>query len=57
MSTISDQINPPELAALARRTGLILRPLDSRAVSELFTKIEQYDPHERAHTFDYLNTR
>jgi len=54
MSTISDQLATPQLAELARKTGLILRPLNSSAVNDLFAKIEEYDPTERSQTFDHL---
>ena len=54
MSTISDQFTTPQLAELARKTGLILPPLNSSAVNDLFAKIEKYDATERSQTFDYL---
>ena len=54
MSTISDQFTTPQLAELARKTGLILRPLNSSAVNDLFDKIEKYDATERSQTFHDL---
>lgn len=54
MSTISDQFTSPQLAELARKTGLILRPLNSSAVDDLFAKIEKYEATERSQTFDDL---
>jgi hypothetical protein len=54
MSTISDQFISPQLAELARKTGLILRPVDSSAVNNLFAKLEEYDVEERSETFNYL---
>ena len=54
MSTISDQFSTPQLAELARKTGLILRPLNSSAVNDLFDKIEKYDATERSQTFHDL---
>jgi hypothetical protein len=54
MSTISDQFITPQLAELARKTGLILRPVDSSAVNNLFAKLEEYDVEERSETFNYL---
>jgi hypothetical protein len=54
MSTTSDQFVRPQLAEVARKTGLILRPTDSNTVNDLFAKLEKYDADERAETFDYL---
>ena len=54
MSTISDQFITPQLAEVARKTGLILRPSDSNTVNDLFAKLEKYDADERAETFHYL---
>ena len=54
MSTISDQFTTPQLAELARKTGLILHPLNSSAVNDLFDKIEKYDATERSQTFHDL---
>ena len=43
-----------DLAELSRKTGLIVRPLDSVPLDILFSKLEEYDATERAETLDYL---
>lgn len=43
-----------DLDRLSRKTGLVVRSLYSAALNNLFARIEEYDPHERAETFDYL---
>jgi hypothetical protein len=35
-----------ELAELSRKTGLVVRSLDSAAVDMLFAELEEYDSHE-----------
>jgi hypothetical protein len=52
-NTVSEQI-APDISELARRTGLVVRPLDTVGVSALFEKLDHYDVKERAETFDYL---
>ncbi|HLE62788.1 MAG TPA: hypothetical protein VI750_06610 [Pyrinomonadaceae bacterium] len=42
------------LAKLSRKTGLVVRPLDSSTLDALFTELEKYDARERAETLDYL---
>jgi hypothetical protein len=42
------------LEELSRKTGLILRPLDSATLDTLFARLEEYDAKERAETFDFL---
>jgi hypothetical protein len=49
---ISEQTNT--LTELARKTGLVVRPLDPAAVNSLFAELEKYDSQERAETFNYL---
>ncbi len=44
----------PDLVELSRKTGLVIRPVDSVALNRLFTELERYDSRERAETFDYL---
>ena len=39
---------------LSRKTGLIIRPLDSVALDTLFARLEEYDADERADTLEYL---
>jgi hypothetical protein len=48
------RIGPPELRELSRKTGLVLRPVDSGSVNRLFAELEKYDPQERVETFEYL---
>ncbi len=43
-----------ELADLSRKTGLVLRLVNSEAVTRLFAEIERYDYRERGDTFEYL---
>jgi hypothetical protein len=49
---VSEQIINPDLTELARKTGLLVRPLDPAAIDTLFA--EKDDVEERAETFDYL---
>jgi hypothetical protein len=42
------------LAEIARKTGLIYRPLDLESLNELFVELEKYDEDERTATFEYL---
>ncbi len=35
-------------------TGLVIRPVDSVALNNLFTDIERYDSRERAETLEFL---
>ena len=51
---VSEQIITPDLTELARKTGLLLRPLDPGAIDTLFAELEKDDVEERAATFDYL---
>lgn len=51
--TISGNVTPA-LAELSRKTGLVLRPLDSAGIDRLFAELESYDEAERAETFNYL---
>lgn len=53
MSTVSDSTSLG-LAELARKTGLVLRTVDSTSVDSLFATLEAYNSQERAETFDYL---
>ena len=52
-NTISETVTS-SLAELTRKTGLILRPVDSTTVNNLFAELEKYDSQERAKTFDQL---
>lgn len=54
MSSLSEQTISSDLAELSRKTGLVIRPLDSEALNNLFTRLEKYDAEERAETFGYL---
>ncbi len=45
-----------DLVKLSRRTGLIPRPVDSRAINRFFAELEKYDSPERAETFRYLKS-
>ena len=54
MSNTISQTVAPSLAELSRKTGLILRPVDSITVKNLFAELEKYDSQERAKTFDHL---
>jgi hypothetical protein len=51
---LSEQHVSPDLAEVSRKTGLVVRSLDSAAVSRLFSELERYDAQERAETFSYL---
>ncbi len=42
-----------DLGELSRKTGLIIRPLDSAALDTLFARLEEYDADERADTLEY----
>jgi hypothetical protein len=44
----------PELVELARRTGLILRPLTTEIIDQLYDELERDDPEERAETLAYF---
>ena len=50
-NTVSETVTP-SLAELSRKTGLILRPVDS--INNLFDELEKYDSQERAKTFNDL---
>jgi len=45
---------PLDLVELQHKTGLILRQPDSATIGSLFTRLEEYDEQERAHTFGFL---
>ena len=47
-------VTPISLEELARRTGLILRPLTSAIIDELYDELERDDPDERNETLAYL---
>jgi len=51
---VSEHIITPDLTELARKTGLLVRPLDPAAIDTLFAELENDDLEERAETFDYL---
>lgn len=42
------------LRELSRKTGLVVRFLDSEALTILFARLEEYDSDERAETLEYL---
>ena len=42
------------LDELSRKTGLVVRSLDSTALNILFARLEEYDADERAETLEYL---
>jgi len=50
----SRKAGPTNLAELSRKTGLVIRSVDSEVISKLFVEIEKYDSRERAETFAYL---
>lgn len=52
--SISGKHESVDLEELSRRTGLILRLLDSATLDALFGRLEEYDANERAETFDFL---
>ncbi len=54
-SNVSEEKVVQDLIQLSAKTGLLVRSLDSAAVSRLFEELEKYNPQERAETFDYLN--
>ena len=56
MRNIISETVTPTLAELSRKTGLILRPVDSATVNNLFAELEKYDSQERAKTFNYLKS-
>ena len=43
-----------DLESIASKTGLVVRPVDPHTINALFSKLEKYDSHERAETFDDL---
>jgi len=47
---------PPviDLEHLSRRTGLIVRSIDAHSLTILFNRLAEYDPNDRAETFEYL---
>ena len=51
---VSEQLITPDLSELARKTGLVVRPLDPAAIDTLFAELEKDDVEERTETFDYL---
>ena len=52
--SISEKNGSIDLDELSRKTGLIVRPVDSVALDILFAKLEEYDATERAETLAYL---
>ncbi len=50
----SRKAGPTNLVELSRKTGLVIRSVDSEVISKLFVEIEKYDSRERAETFAYL---
>ena len=52
--SLSERSMAIDLGELSRKTGLIIRPLDSAALDTLLAKLEAYDADERAETFDFL---
>ena len=48
------QNTDPDLIELCHKTGLVIRPVDSAELNNLFTELERYGSRERAETFDYL---
>lgn len=51
MSNSVTETISPDLANLAQRTGLIIRPVDADTIESVFAQIEKYDATERAETF------
>ena len=55
---MSDEITAqnidPDLIELSHKTGLVIRPVDSVVLNNLFTELERYDSRERAETFECL---
>jgi hypothetical protein len=51
---VVQRIGIADLVELSRKTGLIVRLVDSAGLSGLFVELENYDPQERAETFEYL---
>jgi hypothetical protein len=48
------QIGPTNFDELSRKTGLVIRSVDSDTIDSLFYELERYDSRERAETFEYL---
>ena len=46
----SRKAGPTNLAELSRKTGLVIRSVDSEVISRLFVEIEKYDSREQAET-------
>ena len=46
-------VTPISLEELARRTGLIVRPLTSASINQLFDELERDDPNEVSETLAY----
>ena len=53
-NTDPEQTVFPGLADLSRKTGLIVRAVGPGTIERLFAELEEYDPHERAETFEDL---
>jgi hypothetical protein len=50
----TEEIVANDLAELAHKTGLVIRPFDAATVNRLFTELEKYDEEEQRDTFAYL---
>ena len=51
---VTEETATDDLVELARKTGLVNRPLDAATVNHLFTELESYDAAEQRETFAYL---
>jgi hypothetical protein len=52
--SLSEKSMAGDLGELSRKTGLIIRPLDSAALDALFARLEEYDADERTETLEHL---
>ena len=52
--SLSEKSIAGDLGELSRKTGLIIRPLDSAALDTLLARLEAYDADERAETLACL---
>jgi len=48
---------PLDLTKLSRKTGLVVRLVDSESLNRLFAELEKYDTQERVETFEYFGAR
>ncbi len=53
-NNMPEPMTVPDLFDLSRKTGLVIKPIDSEGLSNLFAELENYNERERAETFEYL---